>query len=67
MEDVAALADESGRPVVFYDQLGCGRSEHPDDPALWRMETFVDEVGANALRLGHKARRYGDLGRRRRW
>jgi proline-specific peptidase len=32
------------RPVVFYDQLGCGKSDQPDDPSLWRMERFVAEV-----------------------
>ena len=26
------------RPVVFYDQLGCGRSERPDDDSLWTVE-----------------------------
>ena len=45
LEDLAGLADE-GRAVVFYDQLGCGKSDHPDDPALWVMDTFVDEVSA---------------------
>jgi proline-specific peptidase len=45
LEDLAGLADE-GRAVVFYDQLGCGKSDHPDDPALWVMDTFVDEVTA---------------------
>jgi proline-specific peptidase len=43
LQDLAGLAD-GGRPVVFYDQLGCGRSDHPDDPALWVMDTFVDEL-----------------------
>ncbi|HXF37850.1 MAG TPA: proline iminopeptidase-family hydrolase [Actinomycetota bacterium] len=32
------------RPVVLYDQLGCGRSDRPDDPSLWRVDRFVDEV-----------------------
>jgi proline-specific peptidase len=45
LEDLAGLADE-GRAVVFYDQLGCGKSDRPDDPALWVMDTFVDEVSA---------------------
>ena len=45
LEDLAGLADE-GRAVVFYDQLGCGKSDHPDDPALWVMDTFIDEVSA---------------------
>ncbi len=42
LEPLAELADE--RPVVFYDQLGCGRSERPDDPGLWTIERFVKEL-----------------------
>lgn len=36
----------TGRRVVFYDQLGCGRSTHvPDAPAdFWNVELFVDEL-----------------------
>src|SRR6476660_7425475 len=52
LQDLASLADESGRPVVFYDQLGCGRSDQPDDPALWVMDTFVEEVAAVRAALG---------------
>jgi proline-specific peptidase len=51
LEDLAPLADD-GRPVIFYDQLGCGRSDHPDDGALWTMNTFVEEVGALRDGLG---------------
>ncbi|HZD87297.1 MAG TPA: proline iminopeptidase-family hydrolase [Gaiellaceae bacterium] len=36
------LADE--RPVVFYDQLGCGNSSRPSDPSLWTVELFVGEL-----------------------
>ncbi len=43
LESLESLADE--RPVIFYDQLGCGKSDRPDDPELWRMERFVEEVG----------------------
>src|SRR5262245_1406622 len=50
LEDLAGLADD-GRPVVFYDQLGCGRSDHPDDHSLWVMDTFVEEVAAVRDRL----------------
>jgi proline iminopeptidase len=34
------------RPVVMYDQLGCGRSEQPDDPSLWTVDRFVAELDA---------------------
>jgi proline iminopeptidase len=43
LEPLAGLGDE--RPVVFYDQLGAGRSERPDDVRLWRNDRFVDELG----------------------
>jgi len=32
------------RPVVFYDQLGCGNSDRPEEPTLWRSERFVEEL-----------------------
>ncbi|WP_225800780.1 proline iminopeptidase-family hydrolase [Streptomyces sp. NK15101] len=52
LNDLAALYEETGRQVVFYDQIGCGRSDHPDDPALWTMSTFVDELAAVRAALG---------------
>ncbi len=42
LEPLAALAGD--RPVVFYDQLGCGRSSRPDDDALWAVERYVREL-----------------------
>lgn len=42
LEPLSALANE--RPVIFYDQLGCGRSDRPDNPALWTVERFVKEL-----------------------
>ena len=44
LEPLAGLA--AGRPVIFYDQLGCGRSDRPADPALWTVDRFVDELAA---------------------
>jgi len=32
------------RRVVFYDQLGSGDSDRPDDPSLWTVETFVEQL-----------------------
>jgi proline iminopeptidase len=44
---IRSLIDLAGdRPVVLYDQLGCGRSDRPNDKSLWRIERFVDEVEA---------------------
>ena len=42
-ESLEALA-RSGRPVIRYDQIGCGRSDRPHDPSWWTVETFVDEL-----------------------
>jgi proline iminopeptidase len=40
------------RSVVFYDQLGCGRSDRPSDPSLWRVDRFVDEIAQVRAALG---------------
>ena len=39
-------------PVVRYDQIGCGRSDRPNDPSLWRVQTFVEELTALRDTLG---------------
>jgi pimeloyl-ACP methyl ester carboxylesterase len=31
------------RPVVLYDQLGCGRSDRPEDVS-WSLEVFTEEL-----------------------
>ena len=50
LDSLEALADE--RPVIRYDQLGCGRSDRPDDPSLWNVAHFVEEVGVVRRELG---------------
>lgn len=35
---------EEGRRLVVYDQLGCGGSDRPDDPDLWTLDLFLDEL-----------------------
>ena len=45
LEPLAGLAD-SGRRVIFYDQLGCGRSSQPSEPDLWAIDLFVEEIDA---------------------
>lgn len=42
LEPLEALGTD--RPVIFYDQLGCGKSDKPDNRALWTIERFCDEV-----------------------
>ena len=43
------------RPVILYDQLGCGLSDKPGDASLWTFDRFVAEVDAvrEALGLEH--------------
>ena len=41
-----------GRRVVVYDQLGCGNSDRPDDPGLWTVELFLDELRTLRETLG---------------
>jgi L-proline amide hydrolase len=43
------LADE--RPVVFYDQLGCGGSQS-DGEIDWTLELFLEELDALRAELG---------------
>jgi proline-specific peptidase len=51
LEPLEALAD-GGRPVVFYDQLGCGNSTRPVDPEPWGVEPFLEELAAVRRELG---------------
>jgi proline iminopeptidase len=41
------------RPVIMYDQLGCGKSDRPIDTSLWNIDRFVEELGQvrRALKL----------------
>ena len=54
VRNIAELADQTGRQVVHYDQLGCGRSTHlPQAPAdFWTPDLFVDEFHAVRSALG---------------
>jgi proline-specific peptidase len=52
MSPLAELAND--RPVIFFDQLGCGRSDHPNDTTLWTIPRFVQEVQAVRAALGYK-------------
>jgi L-proline amide hydrolase len=51
LEPLEVLAD-TGRRVIFYDQLGGGNSDHPHDPSLWTVGLFVEELGVVRRALG---------------
>ncbi|MHB1088990.1 MAG: proline iminopeptidase-family hydrolase, partial [Acidimicrobiales bacterium] len=42
----------AGIEYYYYDQLGSWRSDHPDDPSLWELDRFVEEVEQVRLALG---------------
>jgi proline iminopeptidase len=46
---------EAGIEYYYYDQLGSAYSDQPDDPDLWEIPRFVDEVEQvrKALELDH--------------
>ncbi|TDD69824.1 alpha/beta fold hydrolase [Jiangella aurantiaca] len=60
LEPLERLADD-GRRVIFFDQLGSGRSSRPADPSLWsnelvhaQIDTIRDELGLDEVALlGH--------------
>jgi L-proline amide hydrolase len=54
VRNIAGLANETGRTVIHYDQIGCGKSTHlPNAPAdFWTPELFVEEFHAVRDALG---------------
>lgn len=50
LSSLAVLGAE--RPVIFYDQLGAGRSDRPADTTLWRIERFMAELDSIRSHLG---------------
>lgn len=50
LKPLALLSDE--RRVVFYDQLGAGKSVVESDTALWTVDRFVEELGQVRAALG---------------
>ena len=45
-----ALADE--RPVIFFDQLGCGKADAPSDESIYTIQRSVEELDAIRAALG---------------
>ena len=41
-----------GIEYYYYDQLGSGFSDRPDEPSLWDLDRFVDEVEQVRQALG---------------
>ena len=51
-EVLDALAEEDGRELVMYDQLGCGESFVENRPDLWNREVWAGELAALREHLG---------------
>src|SRR5579872_45047 len=47
-----AKLSNAGYRVIFYDQLGCGKSDQPPDQALYNVERYVEEVEGVRTGLG---------------
>jgi proline iminopeptidase len=52
VRDSHSVLVESGYRVVAFDQLGCGASDRPTDPAFWTLERYVGEVETVRTALG---------------
>lgn len=54
-EYLAIIAERlapAGFEVILYDQLGSAFSDQPDEPELWEIDRFVDEVEQVRTALG---------------
>ncbi|KAI2492803.1 alpha/beta hydrolase [Fragilaria crotonensis] len=40
------------RSIVFYDQIGCGRSDEPNDKACYSIDMALDDLEALLKKLG---------------
>jgi proline iminopeptidase len=44
LEAMDSFLPGAGVEYYYYDQLGAGYSDHPDDDSLWTLPRFVEEV-----------------------
>jgi pimeloyl-ACP methyl ester carboxylesterase len=44
LEAMESFLPQAGIEMYYYDQLGCNNSDVPDDPSLWNVERYVQEV-----------------------
>ncbi len=44
LEALESFLPQAGIEMYYYDQLGCGNSDHPDDPSLWTLARYTEEV-----------------------
>lgn len=44
LEAMESFLPQAGITMYYYDQLGCNNSDQPDDPALWTLPRYLEEV-----------------------
>jgi proline iminopeptidase len=44
LEAMESFLPEAGIEIYYYDQLGVGNSDIPDDPSLWNLARYTEEV-----------------------
>jgi proline iminopeptidase len=44
MECMESFLPAEGIEIIYYDQLGTGFSDNPNDIAMWELDRYVDEV-----------------------
>jgi proline iminopeptidase len=52
LEVFESFLPQAGIEMYYYDQLGCNNSDQPDDPALWTLERYTEEVEEVRRALG---------------
>ncbi|WP_432383505.1 proline iminopeptidase-family hydrolase [Duganella sp. P38] len=44
LEAMESFLPQAGIEMYYYDQLGCGNSDQPDDAALWTLPRYLEEL-----------------------
>ena len=52
LEAMESFLPQAGIEMYYYDQLGCGNSDQPDDTSLWTLARYTQEVEEVRRALG---------------
>ncbi|WP_228893098.1 proline iminopeptidase-family hydrolase [Pseudoduganella aquatica] len=52
LEAMESFLPQAGIEMYYYDQLGCGNSDQPDDPSLWTLPRYLEELEEVRTGLG---------------
>jgi len=52
LEALESFLPQAGIEMYYYDQLGCNNSDQPDDPSLWTLGRYTEEVEEVRRALG---------------